>query len=368
MASPLQRLKSPWVLLVLAAALAGLVAYIAYVYLQQREQSIKDEVAARTTRNQTPKVSVVVPREDARVGSVVDPAMFVSRQIDQDLVYPDTVTAGDFSEVRGQRLARPVLRGRPLRITDLQTPEVTDVASVLPAGTRAVTIEIDSVNSIAQTLRPGHRVDVFLLSKADQPRDSEVTEQALNQVTLFMQNLSVLATGQEFADIASGDAERTSKMVPPGAVEGARDKGFDTITLLVSPSEAARLLVGQKMGSFRVALRGTKDESAVALRALTGGDVMPPSGKPRAGGIEFIVGGKNGGNAALTPTLLPMGVLSLARGAAAALPAAAAPDAAARPAEVKETVEQVLRDLSTPSRRAGAAGGAAIPAADPAVR
>ena len=348
MATGLQRLKSPWVLLVLAAGLAALVAYIAYAYLQQREQRMKEEITARSARGQTPKVAVVVPRDDARVGIVIDQGLFVTRDIEQDLVYPDTVLANDFAGVRGQRLARPVLRGRPLRITDLQAPEVTDVASVLPVGMRAITIEIDSVNSIAQTLRPGHRVDVFLISKANKPRDAEVPEMALNQATLFMQNLSVLATGQEFQDVTASDPERAAKMVRPGEVAGAREKGFDTITLLVSPGEAARLLVGQKMGSFRVALRGRKDVDSIALRTLTGGDVMPSS-NGRIGGIEFIVGGKGGG-AALMPTLLPLG---LPNG-----PPQAAP--ATRSADVRATVEQVLREVSTP-RRLNAAAGTDVP-------
>jgi len=307
MSVSLARLKNPWVLLLFAAGLAALVAYIAYVYLQQREQRIKDEVAARASRSQTPRVAVVVPRTDAPVGTGLDQGLFVARDIEQDLVYPDTVMARDFDSVRGQRLARPVLKGRPLRLTDLQAPEVNDVASLLPAGTRAVTIEIDSVNSIAQTLRPGHRVDVFLMSKADKAKDSEIAEMRLNQATLFMQNLTVLATGQEFQDVAGGDAERLSKMVRPGEVQGAREKGFDTITVLVTPKEAARLLVAQKMGSFRVALRGRKDEDAVAMRATTGTDVLPVSAG-RGEGVEFIVGGKGSGGAALASSLVPVGL------------------------------------------------------------
>lgn len=334
------RLKSPWVLLLFAAGLAALVAYIAYVYLQQREQRIKEEVAARSSRQQAPKIAVVVPREDARIGVVVDQGLFVAREIDQDLVYPDTVLADDFSTVQGQRLARPVLRGRPLRVTDLQAPEIHDVATVLPAGMRAVTIDIDSVNSIAQTLRPGHRVDVFLMSKANRPRDVEVPDQQLNQATLFMQNLAVLATGQEFQDIANGQAsERVTKMVRPGEVDGASTKDFDTITVLVTPNEAARLLVGQKMGTFRVALRGKQDTTPIAMRTMTGNDVLPVS-TGRMGGVEMIVGGKNSGGGAIAPTLMPMGppIVNMP-----------APQQA-RAGDVRASVENLMRDMTTPRR------------------
>ena len=348
MAHPLDRLKSPWIMLVFTIGLAAVVAWIAYAYLQQREERIKKEVAERSAKRQTPKVSVIVPREDARVGVVIDTGLFVSREIDKDLAYPDTLNAEDFATVRGQRLARPVLRGRPLRVTDLQVPEIHDVASVLPEGMRAVTIEIDSVNSIAQTLRPGHRVDLFLLSKANKPKDTEIPELALNQATLFMQNLAVLATGQEFQDIASDNSDRIQKMVRPGEVEGAREKGFDTITVLVSPKEAARLLIGQKMGTFRVALRGSKDLTPVAMRSVTGGEVLPMGTGGVRDGVEFIVGGKSSGNATVASMLVPTGLPPGTGGAGVVRQPQ--PD-------VQTTVRETLQQLTTPQRRIGDANG-----------
>ncbi|MBW8777548.1 MAG: Flp pilus assembly protein CpaB, partial [Stenotrophomonas sp.] len=211
---------------------------------------------------------------------------------------------------------------------------------------RAVTIEIDSVNSIAQTLRPGHRVDLFLLSKANKPKDKEVPELALNQATLFMQNLAVLATGQEFQDIASGNSERVQKMVRPGEVEGAREKGFDTVTVLVSPKEAARLLIGQKLGTFRVALRGSKDLTPVAMRSVTGGDVLPMGGELR-NGVEFIVGGKSGGNATVPSTLVASGLPPQNTNA----------PGSAREPEIRNAVRETLQQIGTPPRRVSDANG-----------
>lgn len=355
------RLKSPIVLLLFATLLAGGVAYVAYLYLQQREERIKEEMAASSARQQTPKVAVVVPREDARIGVVLDPGLFVTRDIDSDLVYPDTVLASDFSKVRGQALARPVLRGRPVRLTDLTVPVVRDVASVLPSGTRAVTIEIDSVNSISQTLRPGHRVDVYLLSSGT-ARGADAADGPVNQAMLYMQNMTILATGKEFQDVAKGDAERLSKMARPGEIEGQRDKDFDTITLLVTPAEAARLLVGQKLGSFRVALRGVNDDQAVAMRPLTGADVMPRAGVagPR-GGVEFIVGGKSAGDATLASTLVSMGLPPAAmRAGGAAVPGAQTPAAggsqaatAAQADMTAATVDDVIKRMTAPRTSIG---------------
>lgn len=110
------QLKSPWAVLALAIALAGGVAFLAYTYLQQRELRIKEEAAASNSRSRTPMVAVAVPLADSTTGVVIDKTRFSAREVEEDLVYPDTVLASDFESIEGQRLARPVLRGRPLRL------------------------------------------------------------------------------------------------------------------------------------------------------------------------------------------------------------------------------------------------------------
>jgi pilus assembly protein CpaB len=290
------KLSNPLFLLLFAVLLAGAVAWLAFVYLEKREASIKSDLIAQNKKRETIMVAVVVPRVDAAINTVFNGQVFVSRPIEEDLVYPDTILAKDFEAMEGQKLARPVLRGRPVRLADLQVPEVNDVASVVPVGSRAMTIDIDNLNSIAQTLRPNHRVDIFLMSKAPRLDRSaaDIDEKTLEQATLFMQNMVILATGQQFMDVSTSP-DRTAQMTRPGAVVGAdaKEKNFDSITLLVSPKEAARLLVGQKMGTYRVVLRGTKDSEALKLAPLRSGDLMPNLARKRdAPSIEFIAGGR----------------------------------------------------------------------------
>lgn len=286
------RLSSPLALFLLAAALAAGVSLFAYLYLQQREATIEQELAERSRRAAYATVDVVVPMLDAAANTVLNGATFVSRPVEDDLIYPDTLLAKDFASLEGVRLARPVLRGRPVRASDLQQPEVDDVAAILPKGLRAMTIEIDNLNSIAQTLRPNHRVDIFLLSKAAKG-NFDGDDKALEQAALFMQNMVVLATGRHFQDVIT-NPDINSKMSLPGEVEGAAkaDNSFDSITLLVNPAEAAKLMVGQKMGAFRVVLRGSADREALTLRPTRAGDFMARPPKKRDAGIEFIVGGR----------------------------------------------------------------------------
>jgi len=288
------QLKSPVFLLVAATLMAGLVSWVAYYYLQQREASIKAEMDARDKRAGAPQVELAVPIRDVAAGTVLNKNNFVARPVEADLVYPDSILAADFPSMEGMTLARPVLRGRPVRLTDLTAPEIRDVATILPAGQRALTIDIDNINSIAQTLRPNHRIDVFLLSKAPQgPRGDNSDDDTMpgEQATLYMQDLVVLATGTDFQDVNKMDDAAAAKMVRPGEVSG-KEQSYDTVTVLVSPKEAARLIVGQKMGSFRVVLRGTDDRSPVRMAALRASDLLPDAPRQRNSGIEFIVGGK----------------------------------------------------------------------------
>lgn len=246
------RLKNPLVLLLIAAVLAAGVAWVALQYLQKREAAMKAEIAASGKSEGPRRIAVAVPMADAAVGTVLNLDNFVARPVEEDLIYPDTVLADDFGALEGMKLARPVLRGRPLRLTDVQVPEVRDVAKVLPAGQRALTIEIDAVNSIAQTLRPNHRIDIYLLSKspARSGMDAGGSGEGVEQVSLYMQDMVVLATGTEFYDVSRGGDAAMDKMVRPGEIAG-REGDYDTVTLLVTPQQAARLMVGQKLGTYR---------------------------------------------------------------------------------------------------------------------
>jgi len=89
-------------------------------------------------------------------------------------------------------------------------------------------------------------------------------------------------------------------------VEGAppEERQFDSITLLVSPRQAARLMVGQRLGSFRVVLRGKLDREALTLAPLRGAHLMPAE-RSRDNGIEFIVGGARASGGMLAPVALP---------------------------------------------------------------
>jgi hypothetical protein len=145
----LSRINKMW-LLMGAAVILGLVAtWVTTQYLKTREARIEAEAKKRAIGGTT--VSVVVPTRKLKKGDVVDSGTMAARDVLAETVYDETVLAADFGKVQGSRLLRPVEEGRPLRLSDLDI-HVKEFSETLPEGKRAITVEIDELNSIAQIL------------------------------------------------------------------------------------------------------------------------------------------------------------------------------------------------------------------------
>lgn len=119
---------------------------------------------------------------------------------------------------------------------------------MIPRGQRAVTVAVNEVSGISGMLQPGDCVDV--LATFDQNTAGQ------NVTSLFLQNISILAVGQ--------DTE----------VKEKKGESKTTVTLLVDPWQAEQLALAEEKGVLRLALRPFKPESNVfttnvVLRDLT---------------------------------------------------------------------------------------------------
>jgi pilus assembly protein CpaB len=325
-----------WLMLGVAILLALLAAFLTTQYLRSREQSIAAQLAARAQQG-GPKVSVVVPVRDLQIGTPLDSALVAARDVQTDLLYPDAIKVDEFDKFKGQSLIRPVYRGRPLLKTDLR-PLYADFAGSLAPGTRAMTIDIDELNSISHMVQPGNRVDLMLAMKRDDGGQTVVP---------FMDQMKVLATGQKIYSDAGDDKA-------PG---GRRGLAYSNVTLEVTPVQAARLALAQDIGKLRIVLRNETDTQNAdysvnaqnILDEVTERSRRQQQGrKLAAGSVEFIIGGARSGptaksidvaapGAGIPPGMVPYMVPGPApRGAAPAAPGAgsAAPAAAPGPSSM----------------------------------
>ena len=290
---PRLRINKTWLMLFAAIGLALLATVLTTRYLKNKEDNITAEVKARAQQG-GPKVSVVVPTRDMPAGTPLNDNLIAARDVAVDLVYPDAILADDFEKYKGQSLIRSVLKGRPLLKTDLRIVS-SDFSGSLAAGTRAMTIDVDELNSVSHMVQPGNRIDLMLVMRRDEGGQIVVP---------FMDRMKVLATGQRLTQVGSEEKNQGEK----GSFS------YANLTLEVSPTQAARLTLAQDIGKLRFVLRNEKDmgsadfsvnsqnifdEISARVRSSKRKEVAlkraMPENKTEDGSVEYIIGGQRSG-------------------------------------------------------------------------
>jgi pilus assembly protein CpaB len=287
---PRLRLNRLWLTMIAAIVLGLLAAWLSVNYIKSREARMMAELAQKAKGGAT--VAVVVPVRDVPKGTVVSQKVVAARDVVPDLLYDDAVTADQFDKIAGKRLLKPLLKGRPLRMSDVIDDHAKDLSDSLVTGFRALTFDIDEVNSFAQMLRPGNFVDLYLIAQ-----DPGAPPPSTQEIRALLPRVKVLATGQTIVGAAVAPDESTGQ---PGRPQAS----YSNITVEVTPSQAARIALAQQVGRIRVVLRNAEDDKAtgfskLAATALFRDGRMKPS-------IEYIVGGRASGSGATPPININM--------------------------------------------------------------
>lgn len=229
---------------------------------------------------------VVVAKHDLPAGSMVDASTMAVRQMPAEFIPGGVIGPDSFEHAVGARLGRPMRSGEPLLPGALDHVRDASFSSRIRQGIRAMTIQVDEVNSVSGMLEPGDRID--LMFSVRPPAGSGVAR--TDEVTApLIHDLPVLATGRQ---------------VLPGSDPGTT-RPYTAITVEVSPDQAQRLIVAQRNGRLTATLRNPDDRAPVRagmmdVSALLGTQkVAPPAPPvsrpivraPRSSGPEIYVGG-----------------------------------------------------------------------------
>ena len=145
----------------------------------------------------------------------------------------------------------------------------------LQEGQRAITIDIDEINSSAGMLVPSDHIDVLLAFKED--KDGKDRE----KLQLLIEDARVLATGRRSIDIN------------PELVDTLYDNpnAYNTVTLALSVEDAARVALAKEKGNFVTLLRNQKETSALEFVSLHEGQIFDTSEERLENSVEVITGG-----------------------------------------------------------------------------
>jgi pilus assembly protein CpaB len=240
--------------LLVGLALAGFAVYMAQGYINNYQQELERERAARAAI--VPTVEVFVVNRAVRYGDKV------TKEDVRAVKWPqDAVPAGAFQTIeaifpQGDTVLRTALRAMEkdealLEVKVTEPGEDAGVSSRLAKGMRAFAISVDVASGVSGFLSPGDRVDVYWTGSAEMANG-----ESQNITQLIQPGIKLLAIDQ------SADTDRDGPSV-------AR-----TVTVEATPQQVAALAQAQATGSLSLALVGLFDEETSEGVAIDQGDLL----------------------------------------------------------------------------------------------
>ncbi len=245
--------------IVIFALIAALCAgALLYFYLGNLEAQKQVQVQYDT---------VVAAAADIPAYTQITGDMLTLQQIPQGYAHP--LAARTMEEVVGLVTVSDIVAGEQVLPSKLKEFGQTDsgLAYVVPEGMRAVTVSVDEVSGVAGFLKRGDYVDV--ISYTSTSFDMKATAQAQAQTgtgtdqttqpaqggtsqsttVIAAQNVLIAAIGTSLSTTtnASGD---------PAAV------GYNSVTLILTPEDAMRVVQGARSGALILILRASGDHAA----------------------------------------------------------------------------------------------------------
>jgi pilus assembly protein CpaB len=213
-------------------------------------------------------VEVVVASRDLARNEPVGADRFQKREIPAEFVPASAVRPEKFAQYIGSRLSTPLKRGEPLLNVELESASNV-FSSTLENGNRALTTEVDEINSISGMLRPTDHIDLMVTAHGSGANAKETTFTLLS-------NVEVLATGQ-----TTRKRDETSQ-----------SRTYTTITLSVSPENAERIVVAKNSGKLTAVLRNPDDAQANVSAQMNIDDLLPKHAVAKHVAVQYIVGGR----------------------------------------------------------------------------
>lgn len=262
--------------------MATLAVWMAYKYLDTRTAEVEERLSDKAAKT---RIVVVVPIRDLNLGEELDISTLATREVPREYVNADALTQDTVSAYAGKKIIRKVSKGTPLLASFVAAYEFKPFSTSLEAGTRAITLPVDEINSVSGMLTVGDKVDILLLMQIPSPRGAERSEM---QLIPLLEGITIRATGTTTQRELLAQTEAGGPRSPNRA-GGA----YTTITIAVLPRDAQKIVLAQQAGRI-IALLRRPDDAALYGERLTSSEVFgfEPPAVPKLGPtISYIVGG-----------------------------------------------------------------------------
>lgn len=261
------------ILVLLGAAVGcGLVAFAA---LQPEPPPVMVAQAAANTPPPVLMIGIMVANADLPAGMLIKDTDVAMRQVPQADVPEGAMVASDAvrAELRGSLLRRYLDRGKMVTRDDiLRLHDRGFLAAVLSPGSRAISLGVDVVSGASGLIWPGDRVDMLLVQDVSATTDGKPGANRVSGETI-MSSVRVIAVDQQLSLAAPGSASS-------GGSEG---KVARTVVLEVTPAQAERVAVAQRLGKIALTVCPIEPSEVIASKRfpIYGEDVSVALTPPR---------------------------------------------------------------------------------------
>ena len=238
-------------------------AIAAVIVLRMSASQEPPPQAAALPAPQVKTVSIYVAAQPIPIGATITAEMVSSQPWPENLVLDGFIKVTNGSSPVGMVARAPFQTQEPIiasKVSNANDPNF--LAGALPKGMRVVTIETNEIQGLAGFIFPGDRVDIILTrdinSWVSPPVPHSQPQEEKDSITeTLLTNVTVLAVDQR--STAAGATDKDGKLVVPHSV-----------SLMVSPADAQRLVLGARKGTLSLSLRALADRESADPLIITG--------------------------------------------------------------------------------------------------
>ncbi len=245
-------------LLFAAVIVGGLAALLMGLFAKQQSDKVGDALGEQR--------EVVKAARDIPPNTPLTPDLVVTAPVPLKFLPPNPIFKADLDIYIGTPVAVNIQAGSMVLTSDFAVAEVSrDLSSKIPGGERALSIPVDAISGLSGLLVPGDRVDIlgtFPVSDKEQSVVDAKGEEAMGFVTMtLLQNVTLLAVGQQVSEVAKSGGESSQNM-------------YNTVTLSVTVEEAELLTITQTRGKMQLLLRNREDIDVIPVTKRTLREVL----------------------------------------------------------------------------------------------
>ncbi len=225
-----------------------IIGVVAFIHFSSARSDASTEVIEQQLAPLTGYAEILVPTQTIPAGVALDVAMFRTERKLESTVLPDAPRS--FEDIRGLYTKGVLLANQPINLeylTNLQP--VNALTASIPAGYRAIAINVDATSSVEGWAQPGARVDVIWVTSFTGRRTASV----------IAPNAKVLSANRR--------VEGAAATAPRGPAQQRQKKGEEgipaTVTLLLTSRDAMRVRLAALHGRLSLVLRGVDDSGMV---------------------------------------------------------------------------------------------------------